>query len=162
MRQYFLFDVMKIAGVCRRSKSCVKLINHFSSRLFCLSKFVYVFFSRGLRLSDNGLWCRLSEHTNSDSYQARVGDRTRSVVVPFPAALLVSCHWSARRTDHILQLSMSWKTMQKTLTWVFFHSQEFIPLALSCLIIGCLFKMANKQARNLPVPVKGWDLTRHQ
>ena len=39
---------------------------------------------------------------------------------------------------------------------------KFHPLALSRLTIGCLLKKVHKPARNLPVPAKVWDLTRHQ
>ena len=38
---------------------------------------------------------------------------------------------------------------------------RFLPLAPSRLTVGHLLKKANKPARNLPVPAKGWDLIRH-
>ena len=38
---------------------------------------------------------------------------------------------------------------------------QFLPLALSQLTIGRLLKKVNQPPRNLQVPAKGWDLTRH-
>ena len=38
---------------------------------------------------------------------------------------------------------------------------QFLALALSWLTIGSLLKKVNKPARNMPVPAKGQDLTRH-
>ena len=40
--------------------------------------------------------------------------------------------------------------------------QQFLPLAVSWLTIDCLYRKVNKSARNLWVPAKDPDLTRHQ
>ena len=98
--------------------------------------------SLSLCLSDIGVWSWLSEHTNSDRYQARVGhnkwdqwwfiaypQQMRSVVVHclchFMAAFLVPCHSLACRNGNVLQLSiMSQKTKQKLWPFFFFFFQS--------------------------------------
>ena len=46
--------------------------------------------------------------------------------------------------------------------FAFWFSHKFLPIALRWLTIGHLLKKVNKPARNLPAPVKGWDLIRPQ
>ena len=88
----------------------------------------------------------------------------------FPATILVSRCSFACGTDHILQLSimiliMSHNTMQKTDLFFFkvmmIVLNHFLPLALSWLTRGCILKKVNIPAKNVRVPVKGLDLTRH-
>ena len=54
--------------------------------------------------------------------------------------------------------------VQKTLTWFFCsHDDSFEPILFtSSEPVGHLLKKVNKLARNLAVPVKGPDLTKHQ
>ena len=118
--------------------------------------------------------CEVSCQNTVNSWQAWVGDNwTRSVVVlclhQFLVALPASHCSHVCRTDHILKPSIATRheRLCRKLGPVFFIVvmtvlNQFLPPTLSWLTIGCLLKKVNKPARNLPVPVKGRDLTRHQ
>ena len=119
--------------------------------------------------------CEVTCQNTVNSWQAWVGDNwMRSVVVhclhQFPAALLVFHHSHACRTDHILKPSTTRHKRLCRKLWPFFFFfilvmtvlNQFLPPALSWLTIGCLLKKVKNPARNLPAPVEGQDLARHQ
>ena len=85
----------------------------------------------------------------------------RSVVVhclhQLPAELLVSCCLYMCRTNHICSSAYS----HEWLCSVLIVLNQFLPPALSQMTISCLLKKVNTPARNLPVLVKGQDLTKH-
>ena len=83
----------------------------------------------------------------------------------FWAALLVSCHSFACGTDHISQLCiMSGNRKQKT--DLFFHSHDgrYEPVASissEWIDIRPATQEGKQTSRNLPIPTKGQNLTRH-
>ena len=129
-------------------------------------------FSLSLCLSDIEVQSQLSEHINFDS-SARPGWVTSnkvsgSLLPQFPATVRVSCICMQDQSHFAAQHNVAKDNAENSDLCVgcFFNVvvmtvlNQFLPLTLSQLTTGCLLKMVNKPARNLPVPSQ--DLTRHQ
>ena len=111
-------------------------------------------------LPDHGWWCPTRSVVGSDGL---LPTSVSGHITSFPTFI---CMWDW----HFAALHYVTKDTVKKLWLVFFFFStvlilvlnQFLPLALSWLALGCQLKKANKPARNLPVPATDWDLTRHQ
>ena len=108
-------------------------------------------------------------YINFDSCQARVGDTEQGSSLPTSVSSCITSFLPficLQDWPHFIAQHKVAKDNAENAFFFFFFVlkvvlNQFLPLALSQLTIGHLPKKVNKPARNLQVPVKVQDLTRH-